>query len=109
MAEKILESRVCLYVLLPRYLLRIRSLATSKFCYSTRNPFEVVHGRAGFHQNFFYSKQGKCAQNGAKTCFFEFIKTFGHLVFFVNLVVDESLYYFLISFIKTVSAKKSGS
>ena len=55
---------------LARRLLGIVSLFLSKFWHGARNPFEVMHGRAGFSRKMFFCP--KNYENGPKTGFFKF-------------------------------------
>ena len=46
------------------HFLGIVSVAFSKFCYVSRNPYEIVHGRAGFCEKIFFCP--KNWENGPK-------------------------------------------
>ena len=72
-------------------------LVFSETQYGVRSPCGVVRDRASFLKKmFFLGKWEKCAKNGPKRGFFEFIEKFSHS-FFLNLVHKESLYYLLYS------------
>ena len=77
----------------------------SKFWHGARNPYEVVHDRAGFPgKKILPQKLGKWTKNGPKTGFFEFIEKLGHL-FVLDLFYNENLYYLLCSCTNTIFGK----
>ena len=62
------------FVFLSRRFLGIVSLVFSEFWYGARNPYEVVHDRAGFSGKIFCPNVW---ENGPKAWFFEFIERLG--------------------------------
>ena len=92
-------------MLLSGHFLGIVSLVFSKVWHGARNPYEVVHDRAGFSKRkILLSKLGKWTKNGPKIGLFEAFEKLDQS-FLRNLFYNKNIYFLLCSCTNTMFEK----